>query len=283
VGRDCCGGARHGEEWLSNSDRAEARAMPFPRSLANTAPEISEKKCVKARQWAGGRTSKTKCRMPKIQRPGSTVAGRTKRLASRFYRIKTGHCLFGQYLNWTKNRPIPQCNQTQEHLLKVCPEWKAQQKILWAEVRKETGREGPAEDPGPPSGREVRAVLAFFSATDMGRRVSAEEGVSEVSEAELREWGEEQRAEAEGPGAGVSYRCSFARRTLWHPQEMGRGRVALSFVSFFCLSRPLGCFSFVISLVRTLCRKPTWAEGKGSLQPAVTAQTADRKPTASND
>ena len=31
-------------------------------------------------------------------------------------------------------------NQTREHLFKVCPEWKTQQKILWAEVRKETGR-----------------------------------------------------------------------------------------------------------------------------------------------
>jgi len=62
------------------------------------------------------------------------------------YQIKTRHCLTGQYLNWTKNRPTPQCwwcrypNQTREHLFKVCPEWNAQQKILWGEVRKETGR-----------------------------------------------------------------------------------------------------------------------------------------------
>ena len=53
-----------------------------------------------------------------------------------FYQIKTGHCLTGQYLNWTKNRPTPQCwwyrypNQIREHLFKVCPEWKAQQKNL---------------------------------------------------------------------------------------------------------------------------------------------------------
>ena len=65
---------------------------------------------------------------------------------SRFYQIKTGHCLTGQYLNWMKGRATPQCwwcrypYQTREHLFKECPEWKAQQKILWAEVRKETGR-----------------------------------------------------------------------------------------------------------------------------------------------
>ena len=121
------------------------------------------KKWVEARQWAGGRTSKKKYWMPKSQRPDGSVAGSTKRLASRFYQIKTGHCLTGQYLNWTKNRPTPQCwwcrypIQTREHLFKECPEWKAQQRILWAEVRKETGGEGLVEDPGPPGRREVWA------------------------------------------------------------------------------------------------------------------------------
>ena len=67
-------------EWLNYSDRAEVRAMPLPRSLANPKREISEKKWAEARQWAGGRTSKTKYRMPKSQRPDGTVAGSTKRL-----------------------------------------------------------------------------------------------------------------------------------------------------------------------------------------------------------
>jgi len=79
----------------------------------------------------------------------------------------------------------------------VCPEWKPQQKILWAEVRKETGRwkdrwkirDLLADE------RCSQAVLDFLSSTDVGRRVPAEEedAVSEVSEAELR---------AEGPSAG---------------------------------------------------------------------------------
>jgi len=33
------------------------------------------------------------------------VAGSTKRVASRFYQIKAGHCLTGQYFNWTNNPP----------------------------------------------------------------------------------------------------------------------------------------------------------------------------------
>jgi hypothetical protein len=46
--------------------------------------------------------------------------------------------------------------QTRDHLFKACSEWKAQQKILWAEVR---GRKGEGEelvqDPGPLCRREV--------------------------------------------------------------------------------------------------------------------------------
>jgi len=97
--------------------------------------------------------------MPREQRPDKTVAGSSKRHASRFYQLKTGHCLAGQYLNWTKSRPTAQCwwcpcrTQTREHCLKACPVWKAQQK---------TGQEGdreveePLEGAGPISGREMQ-------------------------------------------------------------------------------------------------------------------------------
>jgi len=55
--------------------------MPLPRSLAHLEREISEK-------WVeldAGAGSKMKYKMPKSQRPNSTVAESTKRLASRFY------------------------------------------------------------------------------------------------------------------------------------------------------------------------------------------------------
>ena len=124
-----------GVEWLSYSDRTEARPMPLSRSLANLKREISEKKWAEARQWAGGRTSKKKYRMPGSQKPNGAVANSTKRLAFRFYQLKTGYCLTGQYLDWTKKRPSPQCwwcryrTQTRDHLFKECPEWKLQQKM----------------------------------------------------------------------------------------------------------------------------------------------------------
>jgi hypothetical protein len=79
----------HGAEGPNYSDRTEVCPMPLPRSLANLKREISDKKWMEARQWARGRTSSKKYRMPESQKPGGTVAGSTKRLASRFYQLKT--------------------------------------------------------------------------------------------------------------------------------------------------------------------------------------------------
>jgi ribonuclease HI len=189
----------------------------LPRSLAHLKREISEKKWAEARQWAGSWISKHKYKMPHRQRPDQTVAGSTKRHASRFYQLKTGHCLTAQYLNWTKTRPTAQCwwcpyrTQTREHCFKACPAWKEQQKTLWAEVRRETGRwksrwkvrDLLADE------RCSRAVLDFLATTDVGRRVPApaeEDAESETSEWELRERREseeERRAEAEELGAEV--------------------------------------------------------------------------------
>jgi len=202
----------HGVEGWTCSDRPEE--TPLPRSLANIRREISEKKWMEAGQWAGGRTSKKKYKMPKSQKPDGTVAGSTKRLTSRFYQLKTGHCLTGEYLHWTKSRPTPQCwwcrcpKQTRDHLLKRCPKWKEEQRTLWEEVYKETG-----------GGREwwkahelfaeegcSQAVLDFLSSTDVGRIVPAvevDDAESEAAEWELRERQEqegERRADALGDG-----------------------------------------------------------------------------------
>ena len=190
--------------------------LPLPRSLANLKREISEKKWTEARSWAGGRINKAKYRMPKCQKPEGVVAGSTKRLASRYYQLKTGHACIGQYLHWARVRPTAQCwwcqcpSQTRDHLFKVCPEWEMQQKILWAEVLKETKRWKSRWTVRDLLANErcVRAVLDFLSATDVGRLVpplgDKGDATSEVSEWELRERQErqeEREAEAEALGA----------------------------------------------------------------------------------
>jgi len=68
------------------------------------------------------------------------VADSSKRLASRYYQLKRAHAHTGQYLHWAKVGPEAKfwwckySSQTRDHLFKVCPVWKKEQKTLWAEV-----------------------------------------------------------------------------------------------------------------------------------------------------
>ena len=132
-------------------------------------------------------------------------------------------CLSVQYLNWTKNRSTRNLwcrypSRTREHLFRVYTEWKAQQKILWAEGRKETGRwkdrwkvrDLMADE------RCGRAVMDFLSTTDVGRRVPAEEdAVGEVSEAEVWEWLEDQVAGAAGRSPHRNRAAAQERPRTW--------------------------------------------------------------------
>jgi len=43
--------------------------------------------------------------MPESYKPDGTIAESPKRLASRYYQLKTGHGRTGQYLHWAKVRP----------------------------------------------------------------------------------------------------------------------------------------------------------------------------------
>jgi len=129
----------------------------------------------------GDRREAKSLRLGAEQQPDRTVAGSSKRLASGIYQLKTGQCLTGQYLNWTRSWASAQSwwwpyrTQTREHVFELCPEWKAQQKILWAEVQRETGR-GESRF----TIREVlgdtrcnQSSLPFRSTTDVGRLVPA--------------------------------------------------------------------------------------------------------------
>ena len=102
-------------------------------------------------------------------------------------------------------------NTDEGPILKECPRWKEQQRTLWREVYKETGR-GKRQWKAHELFADQRcsqAILDFLTATDMGRIVppveeEADAG-SEASEWELRERLErddERRLEAEALGAG---------------------------------------------------------------------------------
>jgi len=190
------------------------RNFPLPRSLANVRRGFSEQKRKDARNWAKKQLTRTRNRKyrPDAKKPDQTVAKAKKRLASRFYQLKTGQCLTGQYLAWTTRRPDATCwwcqykIQTREHLFKNCPQWKSQQRTLWATVLESTRKL-----PGPTRSRDrtniaelladkrcSQAVLTFLATTDVGRTSGppvaedAEDAASEASEWEARE--QEERA-----------------------------------------------------------------------------------------
>ena len=101
----------HGVEWFSTTNPdglVSMRKSPLPRSLTNVKRGFFEQKREDARGWARkqlARTRNRKYRPNENQKPDPTVAKANKSLASRFYQMKTGHCLTGQYLAWTTRRP----------------------------------------------------------------------------------------------------------------------------------------------------------------------------------
>jgi hypothetical protein len=209
----------HGVEWLGFADRYGRRSMPLPGSLANIKREISQKKWAEVQSWAEGRITSKKYRLPREQRPNRVVERCPKRLASRFYQLKTGHCLTGQYLKWSKSCSTAGCGwcscrvQTREHLFKNCPRWKPQQKILWAEVRRATGRGKNrfkirdlfADE------RCTRPILDFLRTTEVGRRTGPRD---------------EERA---GEGGREGYKNDFSlfsfRFCMWDRPGGGQGEL----------------------------------------------------------
>jgi hypothetical protein len=153
--------------------------MPLPRSLGSIKREISERKWAETRCWAEARVKTKKYRAPGKQQPSGLLKRGSKRLAGRFHQLKTGHCLTGQYLKWARKRVTAKCGwcpckvQTREHLFKNCPRWKPQQKILWAEVRKGTGRGKNRFKIRDLFADEwcTQPILEFLRTTEVGRRI----------------------------------------------------------------------------------------------------------------
>jgi len=95
-----------GVEWLRTADgaaRDRCRYRGRTRISSGGSPGRSGRRQGNRRE-AGVGTSWKKYKMPVTQKPDGVVAGSTKRLASRFYQLKTGHCLTGQWGWRTRGR-----------------------------------------------------------------------------------------------------------------------------------------------------------------------------------
>jgi len=123
----------------------------------------------KPRCWVKGRITAQKYRMPDKQGPNRVVDGCSKRLAGRFHQLKTGHCLTGippldKEAADDQMLEVQYQTRTREHFSKCCPHRKCLQKILWAEVRKQTGRGKNRPKPGTSlrTSAVVKRSWAFF-------------------------------------------------------------------------------------------------------------------------
>jgi len=117
------------------------------------------------RDWVSRKLAKTsnrKYRVSEKQKPDAIVAAAKKRLVSRFYQLKTGHCLTGQYLEWTARRPDTKCwwcqyIQTREHLSRTAPSGGASRKPS-RQPLKET-----RELPDPTRGRDRTKIAELLA------------------------------------------------------------------------------------------------------------------------
>jgi hypothetical protein len=82
--------------------------MPLPRSLAHLKREISEKKWVEARSWAGRRVSSKKYRLPREQRPDKVVVGQLQEACLKVLPAEA-RALPHEYLGWMGNQPTAKC------------------------------------------------------------------------------------------------------------------------------------------------------------------------------
>jgi len=183
----------HGVEWLTLDNRP--RPMSRSASLAHLSRRIPVTKWEEAKDWCYGPPEApridnpsyaTKCKRWRKNCPDPMPAKAPKRLASRFYQMKTGHALTGKYLKHICSRESDACwwcgqpgaSKTREHLFKSCPAWRQQQKVLWKESP-EANQEGPR--PFPDGGPlHVRALLQGGAAVPRDDRSRQDRAEGEV-------------------------------------------------------------------------------------------------------
>lgn len=118
--------------------------MPHPRSHVHREREISggngrKPRCGRIRESLGRDVSTEYCWQRKLlQKPDSVPAKTSKRMAARFYQLKTGHFPAGQCLKWTKETPPAMCWW--------CP-YKSQWRDFGASRPEISAVEAPTEDP----------------------------------------------------------------------------------------------------------------------------------------
>jgi hypothetical protein len=118
---------------------------------------------------------------PRQQKPDPAAMATLKRLASRYYQLKTGHAITGEHLkriNSTNDDRCWWCNngerQTMKHLIKDCHKWRKETEKLKKEINiaiwNHKGTEHIFTDR-----KNTTAILKFLESTEIGNRTSEKE------------------------------------------------------------------------------------------------------------
>jgi ribonuclease HI len=139
------------------------------------------------------------------------VAAAPKKVASRYYQLKTGHAAIGAYLRKVQARESEVCqgcqapSETVHHLLFECREWRKQRRALYKALQ-EVNVALPTAAEDYPAGRllgdlrATKAVLQFLGDTTIGAPRGEAQALDRARAED--EWGLEALEEAERGGEG---------------------------------------------------------------------------------
>ena len=198
-----------GVESLGHGDRHEKRRLP-PRSLAHLKRSITETKWKEAKAWVDVKVTHG---IP-VQPEGRREDGFRPTQRQQAARLEVLPVEYGTLSHWSVTLVGEEPDHRQVLVVPVqgpdagapsrtARKWERQQKNLWAELRRETGRgkdRFKVQDLFTDE-RCSQTVVDFLTTADVGRRLSemAEEDTqSEASDWGVSEWEERRREEAGG-------------------------------------------------------------------------------------
>jgi hypothetical protein len=214
-----------GIEGNEKADQAAKRAAAKPArnqvdglSLAYTSRIITETHNQMRQAWLTRALARRSRRAQRTYRTGSgwkqdpVVAKAPKRVARRFYQLKTGHAVVGVHLQRIGAQESASCqwcqapNETVHHLMFECRQWRSQRRTMYSNLAK-ARVQCPTAAEDCPEGRlfgdpnASSALLRFLATTSIG--CSRDKAIQEAERA-LRdeEWGlealDEEACEGEG-------------------------------------------------------------------------------------
>ncbi|KKA22183.1 hypothetical protein T310_3782, partial [Rasamsonia emersonii CBS 393.64] len=215
----------HGIEGNERADQAAKRAAaktlrggPSELSIAYINRARTEAIRARKQQWLtralGHRTldAQRAYRAQPGWKPDPVAAAAPKKIASRYYQLKTGHAAIGTYLQKIQVRDSEACQGCQApkesvyHLLFECREWRKQRRALYRALTKaRVALPTMAED--HPEGRllgdpkATKAILQFLADTTVGCPLGEAARAAERTRKD-DEWGLAALEEAEREGEG---------------------------------------------------------------------------------